>query len=275
LQRHPRDRQCGTDSGESKMTTTEIRPLMPPETAAEIAKAGAKAGDNEAFQAFGEDGFTFADFIDIINPLQHIPVVATIYRAMTGDDIDPGSRVAGGALFGGPVGAVAATFNAFLDETTGKDVGEHVLAFFDGGEPQQAPLTVASTPGNGAGAGLPDLGMLAPLPAAAIAPEPKLTVTRPRAPIDRAPIELSALSPLSPAASSLAVLDLGALPTFDDGPADEQEEPNAQPQAQPGGAVAPEGGWFTETMLSALQKYETSARLVEANIAQPAPSATY
>ena len=79
------------------MTTTEIRPLMPPETAAEIAKAGAKAGDNEAFQAFGEDGFTFADFIDIINPLQHIPVVATIYRAMTGDDIDPGSRVAGGA----------------------------------------------------------------------------------------------------------------------------------------------------------------------------------
>ena len=44
---------------------------------------------------FGQDGFTFFDFLDIINPLQHIPVISTIYRSLTGDKIDPGSRIAG------------------------------------------------------------------------------------------------------------------------------------------------------------------------------------
>ncbi len=36
--------------------------------------------DDDGFQMFGEDGFTFLDFIDIINPLQHIPVIGTIDR---------------------------------------------------------------------------------------------------------------------------------------------------------------------------------------------------
>ena len=53
---------------------------------------------------FGEDGFTFADFVDVINPLQHIPLVSQAYRAITGDEISPGSRLAGATLFGGPVG---------------------------------------------------------------------------------------------------------------------------------------------------------------------------
>ncbi len=57
---------------------------------------------------FGEDGFTFGDIIDIVNPLQHIPIVSNIYRKMTGDTIAPAMEIAGGALFGGPLGAVAA-----------------------------------------------------------------------------------------------------------------------------------------------------------------------
>lgn len=55
---------------------------------------------------FGEDGFTFGDIIDIINPLQHIPIINNIYRNVTGDTIAPAMQVAGGALFGGPIGAV-------------------------------------------------------------------------------------------------------------------------------------------------------------------------
>ena len=34
-----------------------------------------------------EDGFGFADLIDIINPLHHIPVVNVIYRNLSGDAI--------------------------------------------------------------------------------------------------------------------------------------------------------------------------------------------
>lgn len=77
---------------------------------------------------FGDDGFTFGDFLDIINPLQHIPIVNTVYRAVTGDKIDPGSRIAGGGLFGGPIGLVASLVSGMVEESTGKDPGEHALA---------------------------------------------------------------------------------------------------------------------------------------------------
>ena len=52
---------------------------------------------------FSNDGLTFGDIIDVINPLQHIPVVSTIYWELTGDKISPAARMAGGALFGGPI----------------------------------------------------------------------------------------------------------------------------------------------------------------------------
>ena len=55
---------------------------------------------------FGDDGLSFRDILDLVNPLQHIPVVGNLYRKLTGDTIDPAIRVAGGALFGGPLGAV-------------------------------------------------------------------------------------------------------------------------------------------------------------------------
>ena len=41
----------------------------------------------------------FWDFVDIVNPLQHIPVVNTIYRELTGDTIKGVSRVIGGGLY--------------------------------------------------------------------------------------------------------------------------------------------------------------------------------
>jgi len=88
-------------------------------------------GDGQ-FRAFGADGFTFLDILDIINPLQHIPLVASIYRDLTGDEIDPASRVIGGTLFGGPFGTIAAMVNVSLEESTGKDMGDHVMAFFEG-----------------------------------------------------------------------------------------------------------------------------------------------
>jgi hypothetical protein len=41
----------------------------------------------------------FGDFVDIINPLQHIPIIATIYRNRTGDTLGFASRVIGGGLW--------------------------------------------------------------------------------------------------------------------------------------------------------------------------------
>ena len=42
-----------------------------------------------------EEGLSFGDFLEIINPLQHIPVVSTLYRMVTGDEIGVRSASAG------------------------------------------------------------------------------------------------------------------------------------------------------------------------------------
>ena len=66
---------------------------------------------------FGQDGLNFRDVIDLINPLHHIPIVGKIYRAITGDQIAPGIRIAGGTIFGGPIGAAFAAAGMAMDKT--------------------------------------------------------------------------------------------------------------------------------------------------------------
>lgn len=86
--------------------------------------------------------FGFDDFLDIINPLQHIPIVSTLYRELTGDEISAPARIFGGTLFGGPTGFVSAVANTLFDEVAGEDVGASVLAFF-GGEGEDEPQLAA------------------------------------------------------------------------------------------------------------------------------------
>jgi hypothetical protein len=74
-------------------------------------------------------GFTFDDFIDIINPLQHIPVVSTLYRRLTGDKMGPTAEIAGGALFGGLLGAVGSIADVLWTQATGRDFGNSVMAW--------------------------------------------------------------------------------------------------------------------------------------------------
>ena len=82
--------------------------------------------------SFADSGSEFFEnLLDIINPLQHIPVVSTIYRAITGDEIAPPARLLGGALFGGPLGLASAVGNLFLEEATGDDLAGHALALID------------------------------------------------------------------------------------------------------------------------------------------------
>jgi len=83
------------------------------------------------FRLFSEDGITVADVIDIINPLQHIPIVSSLYRHLTGDEINVAPRVIGDTLLFGPIGAAFSVFNVALSAITGKDVGEHVIAFLE------------------------------------------------------------------------------------------------------------------------------------------------
>ena len=82
--------------------------------------------------ADGDDEPSFKDFLDIINPLQHIPIVSTIYRELTGDEPGALSRIAGGALYGGVIGLALGATDAAVHDSTGKDIGENLWAFVTG-----------------------------------------------------------------------------------------------------------------------------------------------
>jgi hypothetical protein len=86
----------------------------------------AAAQEAKPFTLWQKDRFGFADFIDIINPLQHIPIVATIYRKFTGDHIAAAPRVIGGALWGRIGGFVSGLANALVEWWSGKDIGDHI-----------------------------------------------------------------------------------------------------------------------------------------------------
>lgn len=102
--------------------------------------------DEEGFSAFGEDGFTLLDAIDVINPLQHLPLVGTLYRELTGDTIEPFSRVAGSTLYFGPLGTAVSGVNVAMEEFTGKDIGGHMVAFFKGSEAPSKGTEIALKP---------------------------------------------------------------------------------------------------------------------------------
>jgi hypothetical protein len=78
-------------------------------------------------ELFGADGFTTSDAIDIINPLQHLPIIGPLYREVTGDSLDPFSRIAGNTLFFGPIGAAFSSINVVVEKITGRDVGSNVI----------------------------------------------------------------------------------------------------------------------------------------------------
>lgn len=86
-----------------------------------------------------EGGFGFGDFLDVINPLQHIPVVSTIYRHITGDNITESARMTGGALWGGPFGVVAALTDSVFRGETGQDAGATALAWLNDTPTEEAP----------------------------------------------------------------------------------------------------------------------------------------
>ena len=82
----------------------------------------------KVFSLWQHANFEFGDLIDIVNPLQHIPIVATIYRHLTDDRIGMAPRVIGGALWGRLTGLVTGVINSLVEWFTGKDIGDHIYA---------------------------------------------------------------------------------------------------------------------------------------------------
>ena len=101
-------------------------------------------------------GFSFHEFLSELNPLQYIPVVGTIYRAVTGDTIPESARTVGSlvvsGLTGGPIGMAINVALLGLEKATGIDpeqVGTRLLASIGMGHsetPDASVATASATP---------------------------------------------------------------------------------------------------------------------------------
>ncbi len=146
-----------------------LAPPPKPATPTEVAlsphpESGSNAERSANVTMFGENGFDFSDLIDVVNPLQHVPVISTMYRENTGDEIGAVPRVAGATLFFGPIGLASSLFNVFVQQSTGKDVGQHVTDWVlpdDGAE----DLAAAPADTSAVGAGVPSDNAVDPVSA--------------------------------------------------------------------------------------------------------------
>jgi hypothetical protein len=86
------------------------------------------------------DAFGFDDFLDVINPLQHLPGVGMLYRAITGDRMEPPAELAGGALYGGVYGFLGALGSIAFQEITGDSIEQSVMSLFGGSDGEKLLL---------------------------------------------------------------------------------------------------------------------------------------
>lgn len=100
----------------------------------------------DATALFGSDGISVGDVVDILNPLEHIPFVSTLYDNLTGSTPKAGAKIIGGALYGGPVGLIASAMNLAFRGETGQDmVGAMVAGITDVPTDSQVATASADT----------------------------------------------------------------------------------------------------------------------------------
>lgn len=91
-----------------------------------------------------EEGF-FGHLLDVVNPLQHIPIIGTIYRAITGDKIGSVEKIMGGTLYGGMWGAISSIADVAFKGITGKSFEDTALSLLKSDSKAKANK-VAATP---------------------------------------------------------------------------------------------------------------------------------
>jgi hypothetical protein len=125
-------REICADSGAEFSQTAQPDPAPDSFKVALAYQTASETTPDTAAKALREERpLGFGDILDVINPLQHIPLVGDIYRHITGDEIRGASKLAGSTLFGGPIGAAAGLIDLVIEEETGRSIGAHAFNFND------------------------------------------------------------------------------------------------------------------------------------------------
>ncbi len=161
------------------------------------------AGDADFFAPSkpGDPDLTFGEVLDVINPLQHIPLVSTLYRSLTGDTISPAARIVGGALYGGPIGAGVAMAGAIVEQSAGAPV--ETLALRGLGLEGGGEATALASAGTGPG------GLIAE---ATTAPATRAADATPASAAPPATVAAAGTPQLSPTAFDALIRSVGGKP---------------------------------------------------------------
>lgn len=106
-------------------------------TAAKSPQSGAQEPAHEGF---------FHRLLDVINPLQHLPLIGTAYRAITGEHIGPVEKVMGDTLYGGLWGAVSSFADVAFEGLTGKSMEDTVLGWLSPDSGTKVAATKVTAP---------------------------------------------------------------------------------------------------------------------------------
>ncbi|MBF0142579.1 MAG: hypothetical protein HQL59_03870 [Magnetococcales bacterium] len=96
----------------------------------------------------GQGKAVFDDVFDAVNPVQHLPIISSAYRADTGDGIGQVPRLVGGMFYGGilggPAGVVGAVADLLVEKATGRDMETQMLGTVGKVIPRSDPWTVVA-----------------------------------------------------------------------------------------------------------------------------------
>jgi hypothetical protein len=93
-----------------------------------------------------EEKSFWQDVLDVVNPLQHLPVVGTVYRAITGDKMGDVEKVAGDTLYGGPLGLVSSLADVAFEKITGKSFEDTAMGWVGLGGSDTKTVEAATAP---------------------------------------------------------------------------------------------------------------------------------
>ena len=126
--------------------TLKPHDLLPKEVGG-TASAAAKTSTPEAKPAAQDSDsdwhVSFGDLLDVVNPLQHLPIVGTLYRAVTHDQIKTPEKIVGDTLYGGLWGLAGSVADTAFEKITGHNFGDTVLALVTGPHGDDSPTAVA------------------------------------------------------------------------------------------------------------------------------------
>jgi len=118
-----------------------------PETSGTDAAVTVSVANTQAAQPAADHSISFHDILHALNPLQYLPVIGTIYRAVTGDQIPEMVRRAGSlvvsTLLGGPIGAITNIATTMFEKITGIDIDKTMQTALVGHPSENAPSTPA------------------------------------------------------------------------------------------------------------------------------------